>query len=148
MEAIRASLKARDRGVPTELPERIQAFWGLKSMAELIAKGNHYTRAPFGELTMVVASAAEGGDRVAIRVLERAGEDLADQVLVLVEKMRAAGCDAGDYARLRFTGSVVGKIARGRECLARRLHEAVPGMEVPDTEVNAFEGALWLARRG
>ena len=148
LEAVRASLKARDRGLPTELPERIQEFWGLKSMAELIAKGNHYSRAPFGELTTVVASAAEGGDRVAIRVLERAGEDLADQVLVLVEKMRAAGCDAGDCARLRFTGSAVGKIALVRESMARRLHEILPGMEVPEVEVNAIEGALWLARRG
>jgi glucosamine kinase len=148
LEAVRASLRARDRGLPTELPEKIQEFWGLKSLPELIAKANHYSRAPFGELTMVVVSAAESGDRVAIRVLERAGEDLADQVLVLVEKMRAAGCEAGDYARLRFTGSVVGKIVRVRETMTRKLHEAFPGMDVPEAEVNAIEGALWLARQG
>ena len=148
MEAVKEALKARDRGVATGLPEAIQAFWKLKNMGELIAKGNHYSRAHFAELTRVVVEAAEKGDGVAVRVLERAGEELSAAVVVLVRKMRAAGCDAGDFARLEFTGSVVGKIALVRETMARRLHEALPGMSVPEVEVNAIEGALWLARKG
>jgi len=35
-----------------------------------------------------------------------------------------------------------------RETLARRLREVLPGMVVPEVEVNAIEGALWLARKG
>jgi len=148
LEAVKEALKARDRGVATGLPEAIQAFWGLKSMGELIAKGNHYSRANFAELTRVVVEAAETGDGVAVRVLERAGEELAAAVMVLVGKMRAAGCEAGDFARLEFTGSVVGKIGLVRETMARRLRETLPEMVVPEVEVNAIEGALWLARRG
>ena len=73
---------------------------------------------------------------------------MAAAVMVLVGKMRAAGCEAGDFARLEFTGSVVGKIGLVRETMARRLRETLPEMVVPEVEVNAIEGALWLARRG
>ena len=81
-------------------------------------------------------------------MLERAGQELAEAVGVLVVKMKAAGCEARDYARLEFTGSVVGKISLVRETMARRLREVLPGMVVPEVEVNAIEGALWLARKG
>ena len=148
VEAIRSALRARDRGVPSDLLEEIQAFWGLESLGELIAKANHSNRRNFSELTMVVASCAEHGDEVAARVLERAGQELADQVMLVAAKMRRVRCEADDISRLSFTGSVLGKISRVRESMARRLHELLPELVVQRTEVNALEGALWMARRG
>ena len=146
MEAVKAGLRARDRGVPTDLLEEIQGFWGLGTLGELIAKANHSKRTNFAELTTVVASGAEHGDPVALRVLERAGEDLAEQVFLVVRKMRTVRCEPGDVSRVAFTGSVLGKISPVREAMTARLAELVPEMVVSPTEVNALEGALWIAR--
>ena len=148
LEAVKAALRARDRGLPTDLLVEIQGFWGLKSLGELVAKANHFSRTNFAELTTVVASGAEHGDPVALRVLERAGEDLADQVALVVRKMRTVRCAPGDTSRLSFTGSVLGKIALVREAMTERLRELVPDMTVAQNEVNSLEGALWIARRG
>ena len=148
VEAIRAALRARDRGYPTELLSEIQRFWGLKSLGELIAKANHRSRTNFAELTTVVASCAEQGDRIAVRVLDRAGEDLADQVLLVAAKMRRVRCAEEDTSQLCFTGSVLGKIDRVRNAMVARLATEAPQMRVALDEVNAIEGALWMARRG
>jgi len=148
LEAVRSALRARDRGVPTDLLAEIQGFWGLKSLGELVAKANHSSRTNFAELTTVVASGAEHGDPVALRVLERAGEDLAEQVYLVVRKMRTVRCEPGDVTRLCFTGSVLGRISLVREAMTERLKELVPEMTVSQSEVHALEGALWIARRG
>jgi glucosamine kinase len=148
LEAVKAALRARDRGQPTDLLEEIQGFWELKSLGELVAKANHSKRTNFAELTTVVASGAEHGDPVALRVLERAGEDLAEQVSLVVRKMRIVRCEPADVTRLCFTGSVLGRISLVREAMTERLKELVPEMTVSQSEVNALEGALWIARRG
>ena len=127
--------------------KEIQGFWGLRSLGELIAKCNHSKRTNFAELTTVVASCAEHGDDVALDVLERAGEELAEQVRVLAVKMRAVRCEEGDLSRLAFTGSVLAKIAVVRESLAAKLAETLPGMRIAEREVDSLEGALWMARR-
>jgi len=41
---------------------------------------------------------------------------------------------------------VLGKISPVREAMTARLAELVPEMVVSPTEVNALEGALWIAR--
>ena len=147
LEAIRSALQARDRGFHTDLLREVQSFWGLKSLGELIAKANSRDRANFAELTTVVASCAEDGDEVAIRILERAGEELANQVLLVAAKMRTVRCEPGDLSRLCFTGSVLGKIGLVREAMEERLEEMLPEMEVAGREVASLEGALWMARR-
>jgi len=148
LEAVKAALRARDRGQPTDLLAEIQGFWGLQSLGELVAKTNHSKRTNFAELTTVVASGAQHGDPVALRVLERAGEELAEQASLVVRKMRAVRCQPRDISRLAYTGSVLGKISLVREAMTERLKELVPEMEVSPTEVNSLEGALWIARQG
>jgi glucosamine kinase len=145
-EAVRAALRAEDRGEKSCVLDEVLVFWGLHSRGELIAKGNDVMRAHFSELTGVVAQCAERGDAVALDVLERAGVHLAEQVLLVMKKMKEAGCSEKDYLRLAFTGSAVGKIRIVRETMARRLREVVAAIEIPEEEVNAVEGALWLAR--
>jgi glucosamine kinase len=146
IEGIRAALRANDRGEKTTLLDAVERFWNLGSRGALIAKGNDSTRAPFAELSGVVAECASQGDAVAIDVLQRAGVHLAEDVLLLVKKMQHAGCAAEDYLHLAYTGSAVGKISLVRESMVRRLHEVVPAMQIDSEEVNAVEGALWLAR--
>jgi N-acetylglucosamine kinase-like BadF-type ATPase len=102
IEAIRAGLRAHDRGVATCLLREIELHWGLKDMGQLIAKANERSRPDFAELAMVVSRCAEGGDALAMSVLDRAGEELAEQVSLAASKMRAARCAC--WRRFRACG--------------------------------------------
>ena len=146
LEAIRAGLRAHDRGVETCLLREIETHWGLKDMGELIAKANERSRPDFAELAMVVARCAEGGDALAISVLDRAGAELAEQVSLAAGKMRAAGCAKDDTSHVAFTGSVLEKIARVRRSMEEHLRASLHDVEVAQQPVESMEGALWRAR--
>lgn len=148
LEAIRASLRARDRGLETCLLREIQHKWQLDDLSSLVAKANLRERPDFASLTAVVARCAEDGDALAQGVLDRAGEELAAQVSLVISKMRAAGCSELDAQRVAFTGSVLGKIPRVLRSMEDQLHTAWPELAVDSAPVQPLEGALWRARRG
>ena len=144
VEAIKASLRAQDRGVQTCLLKCIEKHWGLQSQGELVAYANRRTRVEFAELAAVVAKCADDGDGLAAGVLERAGKELAEQVGLVASKMHQAGCVSTDPLHVAFTGSVLEKIPRVR----RAMGEALPELSVARGAVEPLEGALWRARGG
>lgn len=148
LEAIRASLRARDRAVETCLLREIQQKWQLDNLPSLVAKANLRERPDFASLASVVATCADQGDALAQGVLDHAGEELATQVSLVISKMRAEGCFEGDAQRVAFAGSVLGKIARVLRAMEEHLHVAWPEISVDATAVQPLEGALWRARRG
>ena len=143
LEAIRASFHALDRGHKAAFLQEAQSFWGVASLGELIAKVNGRPRPDFAELTAVVARCAEDGDALAQGVLERAGEELGEQV----GKMLACGCAPGDGSRVAFTGSVLEKIPRVLHSMEEHLRVLTPNVNVMPSAVEPLEGALWRARR-
>jgi N-acetylglucosamine kinase-like BadF-type ATPase len=148
LEAIRASLRARDRGVETCLLREIQHKWQLEGLASLVARANLRERPDFAALASVVATCADDGDALAEGVLDRAGEELATQVSLVISKMRAAGCPEADGPRVAFAGSVLGKIPRVLRAMEEQLRVGWPEIRVDTTAVQPLEGALWRARRG
>jgi N-acetylglucosamine kinase-like BadF-type ATPase len=148
LEAIRACLRARDRGVESCLLREIQQAWQLEDLGSLVAKANMRERPDFGSLTMIVANCAEDGDALAQGVLDHAGEELATQVSLVISKMRAANCAAADGSRVAFTGSVLGRIPRVLRAMDERLRTAWPEISVDANAVQPLEGALWRARQG
>ncbi len=148
LEAIRACLRARDRGVETCLLREIQRAWQLEDLGSLVAKANMRERPDFALLTGVVANCADDGDVLAQGVLERAGEELATQVSLVISKMRAADCGAEDASRVAFTGSVLARIPRVLRAMDEHLRAAWPEISVDANAVQPLEGALWRARRG
>ena len=148
VEAIRACLRAQDRGVGTCLVREIQQAWGVRDLGEVVAMANRRERPEFAALAEVVAGCAETGDALAQGVLERAGEELAEQVSLVISKMRAGGCAGADAARVAFTGSVLEKSSRVLRAMEERLHAAWPELEIDEEAVKPLEGALWRARAG
>jgi N-acetylglucosamine kinase-like BadF-type ATPase len=147
LEAIRAGLRAHDRGIGTCMLEEVRRYWGLDDLADLVAMANQRPRPDFAELTVVVAECAERGDALAISVLERAGEELAAQVRLVVAKMRAAECAKDDPRRVAFTGSVLEKMTRVRRSMEGYLRGWLDGLELRQEAVDPLEGALWRVRR-
>jgi N-acetylglucosamine kinase-like BadF-type ATPase len=159
LEAIRAALRAQDRlplmhdeaahewgtrGVSTCLLREIERHWGLGSTSELIAMGNQRSPSPdFAALAPVVARCAEAGDVLAAGILERAGEELAELVGLVFQKM---GTGSAAEVGVAFTGSVLGRIGAVRAAMVARLAVSVPRARVREAAVDALDGALWRAR--
>jgi glucosamine kinase len=96
----------------------------------------------------VVASCADGGDTLAVSVLERAGEELAAQVGLVISKMKALStCKVQDFAKLAFTGNALAKIPRVRRSMESHLLAVVPELKFADQPVEPLEGAVWRARK-
>ncbi len=148
LEGIRAGLRSMDRGVPSCLLREINATWGISSIGALVAKANSRPRADFAALAESVARCAAQGDALARSVLERAGEELAAQVSIVISKMRAAGCSVADVERIAFTGSVLGKIPPVHQAMVRALRLAHPRSAVNEMATEPIQGALARARRG
>jgi glucosamine kinase len=147
VEAIKTALRAQDRGVETCMLKDIESHWGLRSLGDLVAYANRRTRVEFAELAAVVAACAEKGDGLAIGVLERAGQELAEQVGLAVSKMHQAGCVAGDARLVEFTGSVLEKIPLVRRSMEAALRGSMPDVVVAEAAVEPLVGALRRARR-
>jgi glucosamine kinase len=172
LEALRAALRAQDRigldGISSCLLRDIEVHWQLDSLAELVAMANQRTgfRRPapdFATLAPVVADCAKRGDGLAAGVLERAGEELADQVTLVYQKMARpiprkltiAGstpeCPTPQPAQeigVAFTGSVLSEITAVQTAMIARLAASLPTAQVRETPVDPLEGALWRARHG
>jgi glucosamine kinase len=144
VEALRAALWGRDRGVPTVLLDAVLEFWELESLGELVERANSQPAPNFAGLAPMVAQCAADGDELAIAVLERAGQELAEHVALVHLKMR----EAGDIGRIRvaYTGSVLEKIEGVRVAMVTTLAESAPELKVMDGAVDSLDGALWRAR--
>lgn len=148
LEGIRSGLRALDRGLPSCLLREVYALWGINSIGALVAKANSRPRPDFAALAEGVARCAAQGDALAKSVLERAGEELAAQVSIVVSKMRAAGCEARDAERVAFTGSVLSRIPAVYAAMTQSLRRSHPQSKVEDRPAEPIEGALARARRG
>jgi glucosamine kinase len=143
-EALRGAFWARDRNIPTILLEEIGAFWEVDSIGEIVEKANERPGPDFAALTPIVVKCAEQGDDLANAVLERAGEELAEQVSLVALRMVETGTK-GDVS-LAYTGSVIEHIGIVRESLVRALQQSAPRVKVMTSAVDPLEGALWRAR--
>jgi N-acetylglucosamine kinase-like BadF-type ATPase len=147
LESIRMALRAQDRQVNSCMLAEIQKFWGLGSLQELIAKANSQPLPDFAALARVVAECAANGDALALSLLRRAGEELAEAISLVHSKMVAAGCTEPQSIGVAYTGSVVTHITTVRETMAAEVKKSMPNAVIVDTPVDALQGALWRARK-
>ncbi len=90
-EALRAATQASDgRGEPTKLLNAILDHWDLNSTMELVPRVYRSGLAPadIARLAPLVVRAAEDGDAVARRLIERAASALADTVIGLARVLQ------------------------------------------------------------
>ena len=142
-EAVRSSLHAYDREQPTSLLDAIQGYWELTSLPELIGYANQRPGPNFAGLVPVVAQAAEFGDPVALDVLRRAGQALAQQVLTVRRKFTA---DPETPFQVAYTGGILANLTVVRETLSADLLSQDPSLRFLVDPVDPLDGALWLAR--
>lgn len=155
LQALRAIFYAIDSAEETLLLPAVHAAWKTRTIEDLIERGNRIPGEDFSELAPLVAKCADQGDRVARRVLQQAGEDLAALVLQAIRLGDSLqGSTSNNVQSLSsmpwtvaFTGSVVEKVAWVRESIMKAVHDAEPTVVFVPEPVDAALGAVWLARQ-
>lgn len=145
-EGVKAVFWGLDRGVPTTMLKAIQEAWNADTIGDVVAAANVRPGPDFAALAPVVAWCAEEGDDLARAVLERAGDDLADQVALVRLKMEESG-DPGNVG-VAFVGSVLDRIATVRASMVKSLAENGVNVSVKESAEDSLDGALWRARQG
>ena len=145
--ALRAALRARDRGEPTYLLDKICAHWGCRDLNHLLEIAHAAPPPDFANLAPVVDAAAEVGDPTAVAVLQAAGRILGQDALLVFRRLRAAEPDGAPIPSIAFTGSILRHVRPVREAMIEEIHQQLPAVTVLPEAVDPLEGALWRARQ-
>jgi len=143
VEAIRAALRARDRGEKTQLLENLVDGFGAESVEELIIKANGDPMPDFAAMFPVVLAAAESGDEVAVNTLDRAGHQLATTAETVLRRLFNS-----DDVSVAVHGGVLTTADRVRKSFMGELHARCPQTKVISLTVDPALGALRRARVG
>jgi len=146
LHSVRHALNAYDREEPTQVLEKVGQIWKTSSLEELVNLGDSTPGPDFAALAPAINELAEGGDPVALGVLNQAAADLVAFVLLVRAKLRRKHGIAGEVP-VAWTGGVIEEIRIVREAFFAGLHAAAPEMPVAREGAIALEGALWRAKR-
>lgn len=141
-DAMNDILRGEDgRGPKTRLKDDVLGALHLTSAVELIpfVYDPCRTKDEIAALAQTVSQSAECGDACAVKILNRASEQLA----LLVE---AVAHQLHGVTEIVFSGSVLCKNARIRDGVETLLAEKLPGVICRVADREAAEGALFLIR--
>src|SRR5262245_27481994 len=143
-EALAAVMRGSDgRGPETALTARILANFSVADVSRLprIVYDREMPRMSVAALGPIVQSVAAGGDPVAIRILERAAEEL-----VLGARSVTAQLEMrGDPFTFHLAGGVFRVVPWLAHELPRRLVEVAPRSQTAVLTAEPAMGAVWLA---
>jgi N-acetylglucosamine kinase-like BadF-type ATPase len=143
-EALAAVMRAEDgRGPATELTAAMLAHFDVGDVSRLprIVYDRQSPRVAVAALGPIVQRATDAGDAVAMRILERAAEEL-----VLAARSVATRLEMrGDPFSFYLAGGVFRVVPRLARELQPRLIEVAPRSQVELLEQEPAVGAVWLA---
>lgn len=141
--AVAEAMRAHDSGRKTVLLDRITAAWDVSSYDEVVRTANGSPAPNFAELFPVVQRAAMERDAVAGEVLRRAGAELAELALVVLNRL----WKEGESVRMGVAGGVFANSGQVRRAFYNSVHAAWPTTSVCFKITDPVVGALWMARR-
>lgn len=141
--AIAAIMRAHDSARDTTLSDRIAREWKLRSREELLARANATPEPDFAALFPVVQQAAAARDEVALQIVKRAGEELAQLTLAVLRRLWSPG----DPVRVAVAGGVFANSSHVRTSFYAALHSEWPKTAVTFKISEPVVGALWMARK-
>lgn len=146
MEGLRRGFLARDEQRPTRLLEAARQLWNLPTEDALIEYANAQPAARYGsKFARSVVELANGGDAVAVEILEKGGRDLAYLATLLIERMRVA--EPGDFhpPDVAIAGSILSHVVIERNAMQSALRERYPEIRFIEEPADPVRGALWRA---
>jgi glucosamine kinase len=144
LEAMRRATRYRDgRGPFTALAERLCDVYEMADVAELheIAY-QRLKKADIAAFAVHVSEVAEQGDEVATAILREAGEQLAEQIVTVIRRVRLP-----ETFPVALVGSSYRAGALLLDPLVTRVRAVAPGADILRPEIPPVGGSLWLAAR-
>jgi glucosamine kinase len=148
--ALRAVFLSMDAARETSLLPALHAAWNTHTVEELIDLGNRMPGPDLSLLAPMVARCASEGDAIAQSVLQQSGEELAELVVLAIDRANAFERAEGRLPMpwtIAYTGSVVENIALLRESMMAAVRRIHPAVQIQPEPVDAVLGALWRARQ-
>ncbi len=147
-QALRAALRAWDRGEPALLLRRVAEDWQAADMWQIVERAHAVPPPDFAALAPIVNACAEQGDRVCLEVLAAAGQELAEAAALAFVKMRDLESETSMVPSIAFTGSVLRSSSIVREQMIESLRRALPTVYILPDAVDPIMGAVLIARAG
>ncbi len=141
--ALSATMRAQDVGEKTELLGRIQKFWQLSTIDDVVRAANALPARDFSSLFPLVLSAAGAGDALASRVLSQAGAELAELAKIAIRRL----FPNDGAVPVAMAGGVFRESAFIRQVFYNTLRSFYPAATVKSTVIDPVLGALELARK-
>jgi glucosamine kinase len=141
-EAVRESLRARDRGQFTGLLNDLIEKLAASSFEDFIVRLNAIPPVDFAALFPVVLAASDKGNSVASEILTRAGSELAAIAGIVIERLFHE-----QLVSVATHGGVLAASAIVRNSFALELKSRYPPAVLLDREIDPARGALERARR-
>jgi N-acetylglucosamine kinase-like BadF-type ATPase len=151
--AIRAALRARDRGDNPGLLQDLMNALGAETVEELVVRVNANPAPDFASLFPVVLStahaprvlsAADAGDSIAKEVLECAGNELGKLAETVIRRLFTAE----EEVCVATHGGVLASSVQVKESLVEHLRTRDARVQFLSREIDPANGALARARRG
>ncbi len=145
-EGLRAAMRAHDgRGPATDLQRALPSYLGLDDAGRLVTRvyAEGFGAAQVAGLALRVRQAAEGGDAVARRILEEAGQWLVKGLRAIIHGLGMAD----ETFEVVLTGGVLASGGPVREAVCASLGEIAPQAKTIEPRHDAAHGAALLARR-
>jgi N-acetylglucosamine kinase-like BadF-type ATPase len=146
VNSLRRALHAYDREEPTQILAKVGEIWGTPTLEDLVNLGDSTPGPDFAALAPAINELAEAGDPVAVGVLQQAGADLVEFVLLVRAKLRRKHGITAEVP-VAWTGGVVEKMGMVRKAFFDGLHAVAPEMPVAEEPALSLNGALWRAKR-
>lgn len=142
IEAIRAVMRARDRGESSSLLSELMHTLGVSTVEELTELANASPPPDFASVFPTVLSAAHTGDAIAKQVLEHAGNELAKLAEAVIHRLFQ-----GDKVPVATHGGVLASSEQVRTSFAKHLESLCPLATYEPRLLDPAQGALDRARR-
>jgi len=142
-QAVSAALRAHDSGENTSLLFAVLRTWRVGGRDELSQKANSTPPPDFSLLAPSVFQAAQAGDFLASRILDRAGIELADLAFIVARRL----WPAMQNMPVCFTGGVLQHCEQVRNVFLREFKAKCPDAQFVSAEVDPVAGAIAMARR-
>jgi glucosamine kinase len=143
-EAIRSSLRARDRGEDSKLLRELMQAIGATEVDDFIVRVNATPTPDFAALVPAVLAASDRGDVLATKVLEQSGFELARLSEVVIQRLFANS----DEIPVATHGGILASSEQVKKSLVSELRSGNPHVLFPSRTIDPVRGALSRARRG
>jgi len=143
-EAIRAALRARDRGDDSKLLRELMQAIEATNVDDFIIRANATPTPDFAALVPAVLAASDRGDVLATKVLEQSGFELARLSEIVIHRLSANS----DEIPVATHGGVLASSEQVRKSFVRELRSGNPHVVFPSQTIDPARGALNRARRG